>query len=43
MKVKFEFGMYGAAHLCLQAEVGDFLPDTVTIHHNGKEYTYELS
>lgn len=27
-------------HICLDADVGDHLPDTVTIHHNHREITY---
>ncbi len=29
-------------HMVMDAEPGDFLPVTITIHHNGKECEYKL-
>ena len=29
-------------HMVLDAEVSDFLPTTITIHHNGREIEYKI-
>ena len=28
-------------HMVMDADVGDFLPATITIHHNGREIEYK--
>jgi len=40
MKITKKAFNYGDADMIMQAEAGDFLPNTITIHHNDREIVY---